>query len=403
MFSLILKMAYANAFARLSRTLLLIVMIAVSMSMMLSIQGLYDGMLVNMLDKNKRSASGDVGLFVKDHRLKQDIKENITHADEIAKEIADMKGVKALVVRVDTEGLASTARKSSFANIVGVDLEAEEAFGMWSDFVKKGELRLDKRGVLVGLELAKTLKVRIGSKVIFSSQDTHGEINSIALKVRGIVQTTNMGLDNSALFVDIKKVRKFLGIEASHATKILVMLDDPKAEQTLKQNYASLDVESFLEQQPVMQQMQEFTAYFNAITFSIVMIVVFVGILGVMYVSILDRIREFGIIQAVGMQYKYIRWQITLEALIVSLCGYVLGSLMGVGMLGYLMEYGLNLSEFSDALEMYGYEPIIYATMKLSYFTTTFFAIVLASLLSIILPLRKIKKLHPIDVIKADT
>jgi ABC-type antimicrobial peptide transport system permease subunit len=51
---------------------------------------------------------------------------------------------------------------------------------------------------------------------------------------------------------------------------------------------------------------------------------------------------------------------------------------------------------------MWGYESTIHGTIKLSYFTTTFASIVTASLLSILIPLRKIKKLNPIEVIKAD-
>jgi ABC-type antimicrobial peptide transport system permease subunit len=170
----------------------------------------------------------------------------------------------------------------------------------------------------------------------------------------------------------------------------------------LRAEYADLDVKSFLELQPMMKMMQDMMLIFNSITFGIVMSVVFIGILGVMYVSILDRIREFGIILSIGMHYRFIRLQIILEALIVSLLGYLCGAMLGIALLMYLKNYGIDLSAFSDALEMWGYEAIIYGTIKSSYFTTTFGAIMAASLLSVILPLRKIKKLNPIEVIKAE-
>jgi hypothetical protein len=69
MYRLILKLAWNNAFLRLSRTLLVIVMIAVSMSMMLSLQGIYDGMVINMVDKTKRSDSGEISIYNPDYRL----------------------------------------------------------------------------------------------------------------------------------------------------------------------------------------------------------------------------------------------------------------------------------------------------------------------------------------------
>ncbi len=132
------------------------------------------------------------------------------------------------------------------------------------------------------------------------------------------------------------------------------------------------------------------------------MSVVFVGIFGVMYVSVLDRIREFGIMLSIGMQYKYIRLQIFLEAIVVGLLGFLSGAVLGLFLLIYLKDYGLDFSAFADALEMWGYETIIHGTIKLSYFTTTFLAIMSASVLSVLIPLRKIKKLNPIEVIKAD-
>ncbi len=402
MFKLILKMAWKNSFLRLSRTLLVIIMIAVSMSMMLGIQGLYDGMVENMIDKNKRSDSGDISIYAKDYRIDKDLKHRIKNASEIKEDIEKTEGVEAVVLRVRADGLISTARKSSFASIYGINLEDEERFGQFSEFLKEGEINLKKRSAVIGIELAKTLKVRIGSKVIFSTQDTAGEINSIALKIRGIIQTTNIGLDTSAIFIDIKKMNQFLGITSGEAMQIAIKGEDPELYDVLVAKYQNLDVKSFLELQPMIKQMQDMMVIFNSITFLIVMTVVFIGILGVMYVSILDRIREFGIVLGIGMHYKYIRQQIFLEALFVGVVGYLSGAVLGLMLLMYLRDYGLDLSAFSDALEMWGYEAVLYGTIKVSYFTTTFAAIITASLLSVLIPLRKIKKLNPIEVIKAE-
>ena len=62
----------------------------------------------------------------------------------------------------------------------------------------------------------------------------------------------------------------------------------------------------------------------------------------------------------------------------------------------------MDFSAFSDALQMWGYESVIYGTIKPSYFTTTFLAIMSASVLSVLIPLRRIKKLNPIEVIRAE-
>lgn len=402
MYRLIIKLAFNNAFLRLSRTLLVIIMIAVSMSIMLSIQGLYDGMTISMVDKTKRSDSGEISLYNKNYRVSKALKENIANATTIVQELEKRSDVNAVVMRLKAEGLSSTARKSAFSTIIGVELSSEKKFGAFDLFLKSGELRLDKRGTLIGSELAKTLKVKIGSKLIFSTQDISGEINAMSLRVRGVVQTSNISLDNSAVYIDRDKLQKFLGVGRDEATQIAVRSDSIVLQNELTQSYKNLDVKSFLELYPMMKQMQDVMIIFNSITFFIVMMVVFIGIMGVMYVSILDRVREFGIMRSIGMSYSLIRVQIFLEALFVGTLGYLLGAILGFLALFYLQRYGLDLGAYADGMESYGYSSVLYATIKLSYFTSTFVAIIGASLLSVLPPLRKIKTMNSIEVTKVD-
>jgi len=403
MFKMIIKLAWSNAFLRLRRTLLVIIMIAVSMSMMLSIQGIYDGMTQNIVNSVLRSDSGEISIYNKAYRLDKQIKNDIQDAHKIRNEFENHPKVKAVSLRYSVEGLSSTARKASFSNIIGIDLDEEERFGEFSKFLKEGKISFEKRGALVGSELAKTLKVRIGSKLIFSTQDKGGDINAIALKVRGIIQTNNLVIDQRSLYIDRKALHRFLGVGENAATQIALRTDHKEILEDIKQSYPNLEVKSFMELNPLLKQMEDMMVIFNAITFAIVMLVVFIGILGVMYVSVLDRIREFGIMRSIGMAYGQLRMQIILEALFVGLIGYILGALLGYLGLHYLQDTGLNLSKYADGLASFGMPTIIYAQQEASYYIHTFYAIVLASLLSVVLPLRKIKYFNPIEVIKAET
>ncbi len=402
MYKLIVKLAFKNAFLRLERTLLVIIMIAISMSIMLSIEGLYDGMILSMADKTKRSDSGELSLYNANYRISKALGDTLKNADAIQKALQKNPHIKAVVLRLKAEGLSATARKSAFSTIIGINLQQEEQFGTFSAFLKEGTLSLDKQGVLVGSELAKTLKVKPGSKLIFSTQDATGEINAMALRIRGVVETNNISLDGSALFVDKEKLHRFLMIPNTQTTQIAIRSDSPLLQKQLQTQYSALDIKSFLELYPMIAQMQDMMVIFNSITFFIVMSVVFIGIMGVMYVSILDRIREFGVMRSIGMAYRLIRLQILLEALFVGLVGYVFGAILGYFALAYLQTYGLDLSAFADGLASFGYSSTMYAALKSSYFSTTFIAIVTASLLSVLLPLRKIKHMNTIEVTKVD-
>lgn len=404
MFKMILKMAYQNILLRKSRAILLILMIGMSMGVMVGLEGLYDGMSLRMIDKTKRSDSGELSLYAKKYRLERDIAYHVADADEKCKTIENMDGVNAVVYRLKAEGLAQTATKSKPGSMIGIDLEEEERFGDFKAFLQKGTLDLEKNDALIGSGLAKKLKVKIGSKVIFTTQDSHRDIQSVALRIKGIIRTSNIVLDDTVLYVLRSKVTSFLSLPEGSATQIALRSSEeetPAIKKKLNSTYADLEVFTFKELYPQMKQMQSMMDIFNGITFTIVMIVVFIGILGVMYVSILDRIREFGILLSVGYAYRYIRIQIIAESLFLGVAGYVLGSVLGLLILNYLKHYGLDLTMFAEGMESFGMDPVIYATSKSAYFISTFFAILLASLFSVWLPLRKIKKLNPVEVIRS--
>lgn len=403
MFETILEVAYKNAFLRKSRAILLILMIGLSMGVMVGLEGLYNGMSVHMIDKSMRSDSGEISLYAKKYRLENDIKYRIEDAKAKVEKLRKVPGVDVVLRRLQVEGLAQTATKSNPAKVIGINLKEEEKFGNFSDFLKDGELDFGKNGAFIGSGLAKKLKIKIGSKVIFTAQDSQLEIVSAALRVKAIIQTSNPGFDDRGIYIPIEKAAGLMAIDSQSATQIAIRSNSETLgllQKQIEKLFPGLEVYSFMELYPQLKQMQSMMDIFNAITFTIVMIVVFVGILGVMYVSILDRIREFGILLSIGYAYRYIRIQIIAEAFFLGFAGYLLGSLVGFLLLGYLKIYGLDLSMFAEGMESFGMSSTLYATIESTYFISTFFAIVIASVLSVIPPLRKIKKLNPVEVIR---
>jgi len=403
MFKTVFKVAYKNIFRRKARSLLLVLMIGVSMGVMVSLEGLYDGMSNHMIDKTMRSDSGEISLYAKQYRLEKDIAYHMKDAESIIQKLESLNSVDFALYRLKAEGLAQTATKSKPASIIGIDLKDENHFGDFDEFLEQGKLELGENDTLIGSELAKNLKVKIGSKVIFSTQDTHNEIQSTALRIKAIVRTSNVLLDNNVLFVSRQKAASVLSVSSQSATQVALRAnteDIDGLKKEIAESFSLLDVYTFTELYPQLKQMQSMTSVFNTITFIIVMIVVFIGILGVMYVNILDRIREFGILLSIGYAYKYIRIQIILESLFLGLSGYILGAVIGVLFLNYLKSYGLDLKMFADGLEAFGMDSVIYAVVQSSYFVSTFFAIMIASVLSVFLPLQKIKTLNPVEVIR---
>lgn len=408
MFSLNLKMAWLNVWRRKIRSSLVILMIGVSMSVMLAIQGLYDGMAKHMIESTIRSESGEITFYASDYRLHQNIKYHISDTKNIESKLNEIPHITAVSDRIRIMGLASTARKSSMAKLVGMEIEKENHFGEYEDFIVDGVLDFGtrKNGTVIGKKLAETMKVKVGSRVIFSAQDIHGELSSVSLRIKGIIQTTNPAIDDFSLFVPMQTAEALTGLGHESRTEFAMRVDEDTPlsdlKKALEEAFPALDIYTWIELYPVLEQMQVTVKIFNGISFAIVMLMVFIGILGVMFVSILERIREFGILLAIGEPYNFLRSQVIYEAVLLGIGGYLIGIFVGLPLLYYLQVYGMDLSEFSAGLEDWGMSSILYATIEFHYFTTTLAAILFAALLSTALPLRKLKKLNPIDVIQGE-
>lgn len=407
-FELIFKMAWLNVWRRSRRSLLVIMMIAVSMSTMLSIQGLYDGMAYHMIKSVIESDCGEISIYDKNYRLDPSLKHHIAAMPEVRKVLATMPEVKTVAERIIITGLGATARKSTMARLIGIDLEQEKRFGEFERAVIEGEAAWGKkeRYCIIGKKLAETLKLSPGQRIIFSSQNLEGDITSLSLRIGAVIQTTNMAIDDTGVYISLQRSEAFSGLDADERTQVALRLESSAdiagVQKRLQERFPDLEVSNWIELNPTLDMMQTMMFYFNGISFAIVMLVVFIGIMGVMMVSILERIREFGILMAIGSSYRQLRTQVIIEALILGLLGYTIGIIFGLAALYYLQVYGIDLSNFAAGLEAFGMASTVYGVIKFSYFTTTLAAIILASLLSVILPLRSLKKLKPIEVIQGE-
>ncbi len=404
MFSLIIKIARASLARRGLRSLLVILMIAVSLWGLLLIEGVYEGMIEQMINNAIRSDSGHLSLFAKDYRSDPDLSRQVHEVPAIKAALEQDRRVRSFAERIKQDGLAATAHASRGAAIIGMDLEKEEQHGRLAEYLQKGEFSFGKKGkgIILGFKLADTLRVRIGSKIILSAQDMHAEVASAAFRVTGILKTNNMGLDERAVFIDLHKMRKMLIVpEGLSQLAVIVHEQDQLAQvqEDLQKRFPGLDILRWDEMYPALMQSKVIMDGFNMVISGMIFCVAALGIFGVILVSVLERIREFGIMLAIGTRFGLIRNIILAESFFLGLIGFVFGSLIGGANLYYFKVYGLDLSAFSDAFDEFGMDAITYAVIRPSYFVTAFVAVLLATFFSVLIPLRVLKKSNPIEAI----
>jgi ABC-type lipoprotein release transport system permease subunit len=405
MFNVIVKMAFLNVWRKKSRSLLVVLMIGFSLSGLIFVQGLYDGMMVQMINNATRSDSGDMSVYQKNYRLSKANSDVLIKPEITLSTIQKTSGVKSAVSRLHIEGLIASANYSQGANIIGVDLINEQKHARLNEYLIEGEYGFGKkeRGVILGAELAKKLKITVGKKVILSSQDINHEISSLAFRVKGILRANNSVIDKYAVYISLPKANALIATKNS-VTQIAIMLEHKDQMQTIwKQLTKNLDKEnqlySWKELYPTLLTMQEMTDAFNAVSYLIVFLVAAIGIFGVILFSVLERLREFGVMMAIGTPFREVAKMLIIESLLLAFLGFAFGVLLSGSALAYYSQVGIDLKMYSDAFAQFGMSSLMIPSFKVAFFSDAFFAVMIATLLAIIFPLRRLKKLSPIDAI----
>ena len=256
--------------------------------------------------------------------------------------------------------------------------------------------------MLLGAKLAEKLKVKIGRKLIVSAQNSEQEVAAVALEITGIVRTNNMALDESAVFIDMDKARELFMTPAG-VSQICVILHNERdiaaVQQELRQRFADLQILRWDEIYPALLQGRVMMKGFNLVMSLLIFGVAGLGIFGVMVVSVLERLREFGIMLAIGTSFARVQQIIFAESFILGGTGYLAGSLLGGATLVYFYHHGLDLTVFSEGLQEFGMDAVTYAVIRVQYFITAFAAVMLATFVSVLFPLRLLKKSNPIEAI----
>ncbi len=394
----------ASLIRRRTRSVMLVLMIAVSLWGLLFMGGIYKGMIEQMINNAILSDSGHISLFASGYRLNPDLSRWIDDPMELDDFLSMDMRVRSYVKRLKQEGLAATAHSARGVQILGINIDREEKHRRLSDDLYQGDLNFGRkgRGAIIGFKLADRLQAGIGKKIILSAQDSQEKISSMPFRITGILRTNNMTLDENAVFIAEEKTRELLSMTTG-VSQVAVILHDkmkiPDLEHELQVKFPDLEIYSWDELYPALLQARIMMEGFNMITNFLIFSVAALGIFGVIQVSVLERLREFGIMLAIGTSFSQIRNIIFIESFILGFIGFASGAMAGLATLYYFKIYGLDLSLFAEAFDEFGMDAVTYAVICPGYFITALIAVTLATFLSVLIPLRVLKKTKPITVI----
>jgi len=367
---MIAALAWRNLWRQPIRTALsLIGMAFASMLLvfMLSFQfGSYDTMKSSML----RISDGFGQFQPRGYKDDPEISKTITDAPGLIAELRSIPGVTVAAERTQAFVLLANGERSFAAAVTGIDPAREGNISTLSTTVKQGRaLRQDDMAAIVlGDGLARNLRLKVGDKVTMLGSGADGSVAADVLTLVGIFKTNVPEIDRQMAQMPIARFKDTFGMnDAANIVAITgARLSDIVAAgrplRALAKKYRAVYL-NWGQLQPAVKQAITLDMSTSVAMYATLVIVVVFIILNTLYMSVLERTREFGVLLALGMKPHQIGRMVWMEMIFLSVAGTGIGIVLGIILTGYFQQYGISFAGMEQVYAQFGLPSRMYPRM----------------------------------------
>lgn len=368
----------------------------------------YQGMADQRITKAIKNELSHIQIHTSDFRNSAEIKDFIPEANDLRREISALDGVVGVSNRIVIVSMIASAETGSGVKIMGIKPEEErEVSDMWQkveegDYFENGK----KNQVLIGRKLAEKLKVKLNSKLVITLLDIDNNITYGAFRVCGIFNTLNNIYDETNVFVKYDDLVRLINIPdgAGHEIAILLknndLVDDVKGEVVKKAG--GFDVMTWLELSPEMSYLTSAMDIMIYVFIIIILLALLFGIINTMLMVVLERVKEIGMLMAVGMNKLRIFLMILLETVFLSITGGIIGVITGTLITNYFETRPINLAMWADAYTDLGYDPFVYTSLSTALIINVTAMVLATGVLASIYPAYKALQNDPSEALRTE-
>ena len=247
---------------------------------------------------------------------------------------------------------------------------------------------------------------RMGTSIEITMQDRSGQIIHPVFKVRGIYKTSNTGFDAMNAYVVRDVLNLYSGLSAEEVHEIAVITanneNGVKLTDKLDGYLPDQDIMSWRQSAPEIAMYNDFSAVISYVYVAIILFALAFGIINTMMMSVLERIKELGMLMAIGMNKKRVFAMIMTESVFLTLTGAVAGMVFSGIMVEILGRTGINFEMWSEGFEAMGYAAIVYPSVTIQNYFWTTVLVIITGMVSAIWPARKALKLNPVEALRTE-
>ncbi len=359
-----LRLAWRNLWRNYRRTLIMLGAIIIGAWAMIFMTALMRGMVDDMVDDGIRALPGHVQIHEPDFRDDPTVANVMAPPSDALLDALDGPDVVAWTTRVRVPAVISSERDTRGVTLIGIDPAHERDLSFVADDVVDGRYLdgVDDDGLIVGRKLADTLETGLGKRVVVMTQDRDNQIADRGFRIVGLFDATLDQNEEAFIFAGEKTLQKLLGI-GDAISEVAILGDDYRHVDTLTSSIAAaagpdLEVRPWTELDPYLGAMVGVMDGFVVVFIVVVFLALSFGLVNTLVMAVFERVREIGLMLALGMTPRSILGQIVAESVLLLVIGLIIGNLAAVATIEPL-KGGIDVSIVGEGMEMWGSSSVL--------------------------------------------
>lgn len=404
------KMAVRNLWRNRRRTLLTMSALIISVALLILSLGVFSGMFADMLASATQQYHGHLVISKISYQDQRQLHDSFPYSSELLQTLTSREEVIGVSPRLRGFGLISHAGRTEPGELLGIEPDREQKVTSLSQMLIKGTFPVATKGdwAVLGRGLAEKLEVDVGDELVFVTQSADGSIGNDLLRVQGVFATGDITKDSSLALVSLDWLQQVLVLPAQ-IHEISLAVKSPMEAAPLVPVLARLVPENLevYDWGRLLPEMQEVIASYDVTRFILVIILYAaagLGVLNTFFMSVMERVREFGVLLAIGFKPAAIRNLVLLESLLLGVFSLMIGIGLGVFLTIMMSGSGIDLSRWITSVTYAGGTilPRLRTELVMDNLLVPSVILLLVCLIAGYLPARRASRLKPVAALRGD-
>ncbi len=404
----LMMLAWRNLWRNHRRTAIMLAAIAVGVWAMIFMTALTQGMVNQMIRDGVSALPGHVQVHHPDYRDDPNINNLIPTPDSKLKADFAAAGFEQWATRIKVPAVISSERESRGVTLLGIDpaRERDLTFVDYDEVDGRFLEGPDDNGIVIGRKLADTLDTEVGKRIVLMSQDPDNDIADRGFRVVGVFGANIQSYEENYVFAGKETIQRLLKV-GDHVTEAVAMGSDyrdvdPVYEKVLGLVDGGVVVNRWTELDSYLGTMLAVMDGFVLVWVVVIFLALSFGLVNTLVMAVFERIREIGLMLALGMRPSSILGQIIIESMLLLVIGLVLGNALAWVSIEAL-EGGIDVSIVAEGMEMMGAASVLYPQLRIEDVVLANGVVLILGFFASLSPAWRASRYQPIEAItKAD-